>query len=73
MTLHGANRFVAELAEAAESRGYQLMALDLSGRHPMVRVQTPSGASTIEVRTEYGLGLDDLLSALPRPTEGAAT
>ena len=69
--LSGSNRFVRDLAEAAEARGYQLVAIDLASEWPSVRVQ--DRRATIELRTEYGAGLDDLIAELPRGNGGPAT
>lgn len=67
----GANRFVIDLAEAAEERGYQLVAIDLSRTWPSVRLQ--DARVTIELSTEYGAGLEDLIAELPRANGGPAT
>ena len=65
--LSAPNQFVVDLAAAAESAGYLLVGLDLVGRQPKVRVQTRSGGAVIEISTEYGIGLDDLVGQLPKP------
>jgi hypothetical protein len=69
--LHGANRFVVDLVEAARDRGYHIVALDLRmtrDHQPMIRVSTDFGPPTeIEISTEYGLNLEELIGRLPRP------